>query len=190
MWRWIAPLLQLNPGPRRSLYAGVAAVPIVVGQAAGRPGVGLVASIGALAALYGGFGTAKQELAVVSTAAVGLTASIAAGVAASGHPLAAVFVTTVWAVLTTVVCRVLGARQPGLLMFVLVCAVGTTLPSALAGSWILGVAAAGLFATVLMGITVAVRDAVEHGSVPAPPPPYWSVGCCRWRSSSRCPRGR
>lgn len=167
-------MVALNPGPHRSLYGGVAAVstalPIVVGQAVGQGAVGLVASMGALAALYGDHGTARQELAVVSTAAVGVTAGLAVGVATSGHPVLAVVVTALWAVVVTVVGRVLGARQPGILMFVLVCAVGTTLPAAKAGSWILGVAVVSLFATLLTGIAVAIRTVIKHGPVAAPPP--------------------
>ncbi|MFD0319105.1 FUSC family protein [Streptomyces flavalbus] len=162
----VRELLVLRPMPSRRRSATVAAVctaaPVLAGQALGQPVLGLLASTGALAALYGGRGTARQKAAAVAGAGLALAVGMAVGSALAGHALLAVVGTALWTAVVAALFAAVGARPPGLVMPVLVCSVGTGLPPGDTGRRALGVAVvAGL--AVVLSWAVAARGAAPGG---------------------------
>lgn len=153
MRQYVAPLWTLRPGPPRRRAGFVTALctflPIVIGQAVDRPGLGLVATLGALAALYGGKGSARQDTSAVAAAAVAIIAATAAGASVAGDEKAAVLVTALWTVVATAGCAVVRARQPGMIMLVLVCAIASSLPPGNYVPFLLSVVVTAIGATLL-----------------------------------------
>ncbi|MFJ9025954.1 FUSC family protein [Streptomyces sp. NPDC102259] len=125
-------LLHLKPNTARvrvGVRAAVcAAAPVAIGAAAGHTVTGLIASTGSLAALYSSDAAPRREAFTVGSAAAVLVLSLACGTLAAHHPWPAVAVTAVWTALVSYACTALAARPPGMMMFVLVCALGTVLP--------------------------------------------------------------
>ncbi|MFH7341124.1 FUSC family protein [Streptomyces sp. KHY 26] len=156
----VRELLVLRPMPSRHRSAAIAAVctaaPIVTGQALGQPVVGLVASTGALAALYGGRGTPRQEADAVAGAALALATGMAIGSSLAGHTRLAVLGTALWAAVAALLFALTQVRPPGIVMPVLVCSVGTGLPPGHTGQRVLAVAAVGCAATVLSWLLARV----------------------------------
>lgn len=150
-------VLALHPAPlryRSGLIAALCtAVPVIVGQGAGQPTLGLIASSGALAALYSRAGGGPRTQAVeVGTAAVGLVASFSVGTALAGHLWADVFGNAIWAALVTTFCALINARPPGIVMPILLASVGGGLPPGHAGERIAAVALVAMAATVLCSV--------------------------------------
>jgi len=149
----LGELFVLHAAPPRYRSAAIAGLcttgPILSAQALGQPTLGLIASTGSLAALYGGHGTARQEAAAVGSAAVALTASIAIGSLLAGNPWLSLTGTAVWAAVTTAVGALAAARPPATVMPVLLCAVATGLPAGGTTQRIAAVAAVAACATVL-----------------------------------------
>lgn len=161
--RPLRELFVLHPMPSRRRSATIAAVctaaPILAGQALGQPVVGLVASTGALAALYGGRGTPRQEAGAVAGAALALAVGMAVGSSLAGHDRLAVLGTALWAAVATLFLALAQARPPGIVMPVLVCSVGTGLPPGHTGLRVLAVAGVGCSATVLSWLAARVFPA-------------------------------
>ncbi|MDQ0578082.1 FUSC family protein [Streptomyces rishiriensis] len=125
-------LLPLKPNTARvrvGVRAAVcAALPVALGAATGHTVTGLIASTGSLAALYSADAAPRREAFTVGSAAAVLVLSLACGTLAAHHPWPAVAVTALWTALVSYACTALAARPPGMMMFVLVCALGTVLP--------------------------------------------------------------
>ncbi|MBZ9645031.1 FUSC family protein [Streptomyces sp. PSKA30] len=145
-------LLLLTPNTARiriaTRAAACAALPVAVGAATGHTATGLIASTGSLAALYSADGTPRREAFTVGTAAAALVVSLAAGALVAQQAWLGVAVTTVWTALVSYGCVALAARPPGMMMFVLVCTLGTVLPGNL-GTVITATAASAAAATLL-----------------------------------------
>ncbi|MFG3206624.1 FUSC family protein [Streptomyces sp. NPDC048192] len=161
----VRELLVLHPMPSRHRSAAIAAVctgaPVLAGQALGHLVLGLVASTGSLAALYGGRGTPRQEAGAVGGAAAALAAGMATGSSLAGHTWLAVLGTALWAAAVTLVFALTRVRPPGIVMPVLVCSVGTGLPPGHTGQRVLAVAAVGCAATVLSWLVAKASPAVD-----------------------------
>ncbi|MER6066335.1 FUSC family protein [Streptomyces sp. NPDC001792] len=161
--RPVRELFVLHPMPSRRRSATIAAVctaaAVLAGQALGQPVVGLVASTGALAALYGGRGTPRQEAGAVAGAALALAVGMAVGSSLAGHDRLAVLGTALWAAGAALFLALAQARPPGIVMPVLVCSVGTGLPPGHTGLRVLAVAAVGCCATVLSWLAARVSGA-------------------------------
>ncbi|MFF4727364.1 FUSC family protein [Streptomyces mirabilis] len=166
----------VRPAPARfrsGLIAAVStAVPILIGQRTGQASLGLVASSGALAALYSGSGRSPRAEAVeVGLAATGLTASFAVGTALAGHPWVNVAGNALWAAVATAACALARARPPGIVMLVLLATVGGGLPPGQPGQRIAAVAAVAFGAAALCWLAAfAHRPRPEEtGRAQAPP---------------------
>ncbi|MHC3469413.1 FUSC family protein [Streptomyces sp. 7R007] len=195
--RPVRELLVLHPMPSRRRSATIAAVctaaPVLLGQALAQPALGLVATTGALSALYGGRGTPRQEAGAVAAAALSLATGMAIGSCLAGHDRLAVLGTALWAAVTALLCALARARPPGIVMPVLVCSVGTGLPPGHTVDRVAAVAAVGLAATALSWLAATVRTAgtdrppaADHGmarrrllsavtSLPSSPLPWMAV---------------
>jgi uncharacterized membrane protein YccC len=180
MRKMAAVMLTLPPGPPRVRLAAraalCAAVPVIVGQTTGYPALGLVGSLGSLAAVYGANATARREAGVVGAVGVGLAASMAVGAAVAGYTLMAVVVVALWAGVATVVCALTESRPPGMMMFVLVCAVGSGLPAGHVLEFVLAVLAAGVFSSAVTFGDQSLRRR-QSRNVPGRP-----SAARRWRS--------
>ncbi|MFF4837952.1 FUSC family protein [Streptomyces sp. NPDC001315] len=165
----MSEILVLHPMPSRHRSATIAAVctaaPVLAGQALGQPVLGLVASTGSLAALYGDRGTPRQEVDAVAGAALALAMGMAIGSSLAGHTWLAVLGTALWATVAALLFALIQARPPGIVMPVLVCSVGTGLPPGHTGLRVLAVAAVGCAATVLSWL-VAKFSAAGGSSQP------------------------
>jgi uncharacterized membrane protein YccC len=161
-------LLHFRPNTAR-IRVGVraavcTALPVAIGASTGHTASGLIASTGALAALYSADGPPRREAFTVGSAATALALSLACGALAAHHPWPAVAVTTLWTALVSYTCAALAARPPGMMMFVLVCTLGTVLP----GNTLLlaaATAATGATATLLTVLdqTWRTRNQPQHG---------------------------
>ncbi|MDN3028542.1 FUSC family protein [Streptomyces sp. S.PB5] len=169
----VRELLVVHPMPSRRRSATVAAlctaVPILVGQAVDQPVLGLLASTGALAALYGGRGTSRQEAAAVAGVGLVLAVGMALGSALAGHALLAVAGTALWAAVVAALFAAVPARPPGIVMPVLVCSVGSGLPPGHTAQRALGVAVVGALAAVLSW-------AAARFGAPGSPPEHADAG--------------
>ncbi|MFF0050804.1 FUSC family protein [Streptomyces sp. NPDC005498] len=169
----LAKLVAFGPMPSRHRSATVAGLcttaPVLVGHAAGQPVVGLVASTGALAALYGGRGTPRQDATAVTGAALSLALGMAVGGSLAGDARLAVIGTALWAALLTAVFAMARARPPGITMPVLVCSVGTGLPPGDTVRRACAVAAVGLIAALLSWLVARVLPRRAAAASPAPP---------------------
>lgn len=151
--RPLRELFVLHPMPSRRRSATIAAVctaaPVLAGQALGQPVLGLISSTGALAALYGGRGTPRQEAGAVAGAALALAVGMTIGSSLAGHDRLAVLGTALWAAVAALFLALARVRPPGIVMPVLVCSVGTGLPPGHTGPRVLAVAGVGCCAAVL-----------------------------------------
>lgn len=125
-------LLRLTPAPPQgptAIRAAIAtAVPVAVGALWGDVALGLVASLGAFTAMYGGELTGRRQSVAVAATAVTIAIASAAGALTAGHPWIAVAVVAAWTAAITVVWDVAGFGPPGAQLLVLVCASATGLP--------------------------------------------------------------
>ena len=140
-------LLQMRPAPHRwrpaLRFAVSAAIPVVIGWAAGGIDAGLIASLGAFTCSYGSdrpFPNRGAQLAVI---AVAFAAAVTVGASANAVAWVAVMSVSAVAVAAVWLCSALSVGPPGAYMFVLVCAAGvgasaTNLPAWQIGLLVLG----------------------------------------------------
>ncbi|MEV4005277.1 FUSC family protein [Actinomadura sp. NPDC049753] len=161
----LTELLTLHPSPPRHRSAVIAAActaaPVLIGGTLHQPGLGLGASTGALAALYGGRGAPLRDAAAVGGAGLALTAGMALGGTLAGQAWGAVLGTAMWTCLVSAIFSVANARPPGIVMPVLVCAAGAGLPPGHAVQRAAAVAAVAACATVLTWGAARPRRAVS-----------------------------
>lgn len=124
------------------------AIPVLVGSAVGNVGAGLIATLGAFTARFGGdrpYLNRGVQLAVVS---VSLAAAVAVGSWAAQVAWLGVAVVSVVAVAAVWLCNALAVGPPGAYVFALACAAGVGVSAAKLAPWQLG-------ALVLCGGSVA-----------------------------------
>jgi len=124
------------------------AIPVLVGTAIGNVGAGLIATLGAFTARFGGdrpYLNRGVQLAVVS---VSLAAAVAVGAWAAQVTWVGIAVVSVVAVAAVWLCNALAVGPPGAYVFALACAAGVGVSAAKLAPWQLG-------ALVLCGGSVA-----------------------------------
>ena len=124
------------------------AIPVLVGSAVGNVGAGLIATLGAFTARFGGdrpYLNRGVQLAVVS---VSLAAAVAVGSWAAQVAWLGIAVVSVVAVAAVWLCNALAVGPPGAYVFALACAAGVGVSAAKLAPWQLG-------AMVLCGGSVA-----------------------------------
>lgn len=148
----IRSLFELRPSPVRwpiALQAAVAiGIPTVGFALAGRSDLGLLASTGGFLALYLAGRSRRDRAAKLPLIALGLVASAALGVLASGGLLTSLIAVFVIAVVSATLCLGLSVGPPGALFFVLIGGVATHLagPTDIGGAGIDGGLIVGLLA--------------------------------------------
>lgn len=127
----LSTLLKLRPAGRRWPFAVRASlcmgVPVLAGWAAGDVTAGLMATIGAFTALYGGDRPYMNRAIHLAVIAVSFALAVMLGVRAAGTPLAVPVVLLI-AMVATFLCNALRVGPPGAYMFALACAAGTGMP--------------------------------------------------------------
>lgn len=103
-------------------------VPVLAGWAAGDTTAGLMATIGAFTALYGGDRPYLNRAIHLAVIALSFAVSVMLGVWAAGTPLLAVPTVLLIAMVATFLCNALRVGPPGAYMFALACAAGTGMP--------------------------------------------------------------
>lgn len=124
------------------------AIPVLVGSAVGNVGAGLIATLGAFTARFGGdrpYLNRGVQLAVVS---VSLAAAVAVGSWAAQVAWLGIAVVSVVAVAAVWLCNALAVGPPGAYVFALACAAGVGVSATKLAPWQLG-------ALVLCGGAVA-----------------------------------
>ncbi|OPX06506.1 hypothetical protein B1790_27210, partial [Mycobacterium sp. AT1] len=124
------------------------AIPVLVGSAVGNVGAGLIATLGAFTARFGGdrpYLNRGVQLAVVS---VSLAAAVAVGSWAAQVAWLGIAVVSVVGVAAVWLCNALAVGPPGAYVFALACAAGVGVSAAKLAPWQLG-------ALVLCGGSVA-----------------------------------
>ncbi|GGV01313.1 hypothetical protein GCM10010182_18500 [Actinomadura cremea] len=128
------------------------AVPSLVGALAGRPDLGMVASMGAFAGPYARGVPYGRRAAALAATVLALALGMVAGTLAAPHAWAVVLTLGAFAGLSTYVVGVVTSRPPGTLLIMLVAASATGLPQD-PGAWALRgglVLAGGAFTWLLM----------------------------------------
>ena len=128
--------------------AASTAIPVLVGSAVGNVGAGLIATLGAFTARFGGdrpYLNRGVQLAVVS---VSLAAAVAVGSWAAQVAWLGIAVVSVVAVAAVWLCNALAVGPPGAYVFALACAAGVGVSATKLAPWQLG-------ALVLCGGAVA-----------------------------------
>jgi hypothetical protein len=188
-WR---DIFALRAAPPRSLPGALEAafamgVPVAVGVALGHQSLGLIACLGAFAALYGArLSQVRRRARLAFLVAVGLTAAMAVGKLTAPHVWTAAAGITVTAGVAVFVCLAAGVGPPGAYMFVLVCAAATHLPPGHTGRdtalVAAGAAGAALIATAGTAIAPLPSGPAAAGAPPgagpdgdgsAPAPGLW-----------------
>lgn len=130
----VRALLSIKDGPNRWPMAFRAAicmgVPLLVGWLTGDLRVGLMASLGAFASLYGSGRPYLNRARFLALLALSLACSVALGMSVESVPLLVVPTVMVIAMVSTYVCGVLRVGGPGAYMITLTCAAGTSMPTA------------------------------------------------------------
>jgi len=114
------------------------AIPVLVGTAVGNVGAGLIATLGAFTARFGGdrpYLNRGVQLAVVSVA---LAASVAMGAWSAQVAWLGVAVVSMVAVAAVWLCNALAVGPPGAYVFALACAAGVGVSAAKLAPWQLG----------------------------------------------------
>ena len=114
------------------------AIPVLVGSAVGNVGAGLIATLGAFTARFGGdrpYLNRGVQLAVVSVA---LAAAVAVGSWSAQVAWLGVAVVSVVAVAAVWLCNALAVGPPGAYVFALACAAGIGISAARLAPWQLG----------------------------------------------------
>ena len=130
----LGTLFKLRPAGRRWPFAARAAlcmgVPVVAGWAAGDIAAGLMATIGAFTALYGGGRPYLNRAIHLGVIAISFALAVTLGVWAAEIPFLVVPAIVVIAMVATFLCNALRVGPPGAYMFALACAAGTAIPTA------------------------------------------------------------
>ena len=100
-------------------------VPVVVGWAAGDVAAGLMSTIGAFTALYGGDRPYLNRAGHLAVVAMAFAVAVSLGVWAASSPFLVVSTVAWIAVVSTFLCNALRVGPPGAYMFTLACAAGT-----------------------------------------------------------------
>ena len=100
-------------------------VPVVVGWAAGDVAAGLMSTIGAFTALYGGDRPYLNRAGHLAVVAMAFAVAVSLGVWAASSPFLVVSTVAWIAVVSTLLCNALRVGPPGAYMFMLACAAGT-----------------------------------------------------------------
>lgn len=129
----MATLFKLRPAGRRWPFAARAGlcmgVPVLVGWAAGDVTAGLMATIGAFTALYGGDRPFLNRAIHLAVIALSFAVAVTLGVWAAKTPPLVVPVVAAIAMVATFLCNALRIGPPGAYMFALGCAAGTFMPT-------------------------------------------------------------
>lgn len=127
----IGSLFKLRDAKRRWPFAMRAAlcmgVPVIAGWAAGDIAAGLMSTIGAFTALYGGDRPYLNRAGHLAIIAASFAVSVSLGVWTAQTPWLIVPVITLMAMVASFLCNALRVGPPGAYMFVLACAAGTAI---------------------------------------------------------------
>lgn len=124
---------------RLGLRAAVAlAVPVVVGWAAGDIGAGLVASLGAFTARFGGDRPYVNRGGELLVLAIALSSAVTLGAWAAQWPWAGIAMVSAVAVAAVWLCNSLAVGPPGAYVFVVGCAAGVGASGTHLPPWVLG----------------------------------------------------
>lgn len=131
--RLLRDLRQVRPAPPQrwafALRAALAmGIPVAVGTWAGQPGAGLMATLGAFTALYGGGRPYASRAITLAVVAAAFALAVVFGLWLEGRPWLVVPALSLVAMLATWLCNATRLGPPGAYMFVLACAAGTALP--------------------------------------------------------------
>jgi hypothetical protein len=128
----LTALFKLRPAGRRWPFAARAAVcmgvPVLVGWGADDITAGLMATIGAFTALYGGGRPYVNRAGHLAAIALAFTVAVTLGVWVAEMPSLVVPTVVIIAMSATFLCNALGVEPPGAYMFALACAIGTAMP--------------------------------------------------------------
>jgi uncharacterized membrane protein YccC len=133
----VRSLFTLRPGPRRWLFSARAACAIglagLVGWAAGDLQSGLIATIGAFTALYGGDRPYRNRAILLAVIACGFVICVTTGIAAAAvTPWLGVLIAALNAAVAAFLCSALRIGPPGAYMFALATAASTFMHEAAA----------------------------------------------------------
>ncbi|BBY30837.1 FUSC family protein [Mycolicibacterium sediminis] len=187
----VAGLFRLRPSPPRwpngARAAISAAIPILIGWAAGDLGAGLIATLGAFTCRFGSGRPYRNRDVQLAAIGAALATAITLGAWAAPVIWLAVGVVSAIAVVAVWVCSALEVGPPGAYVFVIVCAAGIGVSASHLPPWHIGLlvlaGAAIAWTTQMVGVLVdprgpekaavsaagdAVATAIEHaGSVDA-----------------------
>ncbi|MCB1543554.1 MAG: FUSC family protein [Methylobacteriaceae bacterium] len=127
----LSALFRLRPGPNRVFFGFRAALAmglcVGAGWLAGDEGAGLLATLGAFAALYGSGRPYRHRAALLAIIGAGLVVSVVGGVAATAAASAwpGVLLAAVIAFIAAFLCSALIVGPPGAYLFALAAAAGT-----------------------------------------------------------------
>lgn len=129
----LTAMFRLRPGPSRFYFALRSAIAMGVcalgGWLAGDQGAGLLATLGAFAALYGGGRPYRHRAVLLAIIGAGFVVSVVAGVVAASapSPWPGVLLATGIAFVASFLCSALIVGPPGAFLFTLVCAAATNM---------------------------------------------------------------
>ncbi len=103
-------------------------IPVAAGVWTGHPSAGLMATLGAFTALYGGGRPYASRAIALALVACAFAAAVMFGLWLEGRPWLVVPALAAVAMLATWLCNAVRLGPPGAYMFVLACAAGTALP--------------------------------------------------------------
>lgn len=129
----------------------------MIGLAAGDLGAGLIATLGAFTARFGGGRPYLHRAVQLLSVAAALALSVAAGVWAAADPFSGVAVVSAVAVLAVWMCSALTVGPPGAYVFVLACAAGIGVSGSHLPPWQIGLLVfAGGLGAWLVQMTAAI----------------------------------
>lgn len=135
-------LFGLRPSPPRlglaTRTAISAALPILIGVAAGDVGAGLIATLGAFTARFGGERPYLNRAGQLATIALSLAGAVTVGAWAAQTAWTAVTAVSLVALLAVWLCAALAVGPPGAYIFVLVCAAGVGVSGSHLPPWHIG----------------------------------------------------
>lgn len=141
-------LTKMQPSTPRTFIAARAAVcfaaAIEIGMLSGHTALGLVAGLGTFTAQYAPRRSTSQRAFILPLVAVLLAVNVAVGASVAQYRWAAPAVVAAAALVMTCLCDIAKLPQPGMPMFVLVCAIATRLPPGHVGEYVSVMLCAGL----------------------------------------------
>lgn len=114
------------------------AIPATAGWAAGAMGAGLIATLGAFTARFGGDRPYANRAIELTTVAVSLAAAVALGDWSAQLPWVGVVTVSLVAVMAVWLCNALAVGPPGAYVFVVACAAGVGVSAAQLAPWAIG----------------------------------------------------